>query len=267
MVTQLIPNLILAHSEPGQSEPTEYKGKVIPKSFTSLFVFEDGEKTWSCDYTIKVSSHGTPKLMSVEIRGSVAKNPRQLQKTYTKENMHELLEIVKGKRKSFTDEELAWSRETAPEADSVERWQIKLIEQYRFQLFELAVRLAYEYDMPGLMKTPSGEKRIMWLEKKPLTESELKEIQKEIGKSIRKKITPEFLEEVAKIYTEAGLRGEFPTKAVQEFYKCSRRTAEDYVMASRKMKFLPPVKEPGKMSVRKPRKKKGEVSGKSKRTK
>lgn len=267
MVTELIPNLILAHSEPGGSEPTEYKGKIIPKSFSSIFLFQDGEKTWSCDYEIKISSHGTPKLMRVEIRGSVAKNPRPLQKSYTKENMHELMEIVTGKRKSFTDEELAWSRETAPEADSVERWQIKFIEQYRFQLFELAVRLAYEYDKPGLMKMPSGEKRIMWLEKKPLTEPELKEIQREIGKSIRKKITPEFLEEVAKVYTEAGLRGEFATKAVAEFYKVKRRTAEDYVMASRKMNFLPPVKEPGKMSVRKPRKKKGVVSGKSKRTK
>jgi hypothetical protein len=273
VVTELIPDLTVAFSEPGESEPLEVDGKVIPKRFTSIFLFEDGAKTWSCRFDIKVTELGTPKLMGVHISGSVAKDnrPHPTNKTWDASNKDELMEIMSGKRPRYTEEELErieFLRKTAPEPDSVHRWQLKRIEQYRFQLFELGVRLAYSYEPPRMTKFPSGTIKLAWLDPKQFSSEELKELQKEISKKIRKKITPDFLQEVAKIYSEAQERGEFPTKAVAEFYKCKTRTAEDYVKFARENKFLPPVKPiPKAVSKTKPKKKGEKLSGKSKRTK
>ena len=88
--------------------------------------------------------------------------------------------------------------------------------------------------------------------REPFSESEIKTLLKDIDKKIRQKITPDFLAEVARIYTEAGLRGERPIKAIEEFYKCSYRTAQDYATKARELKLLPET-TPGKVTVKKPR--------------
>jgi predicted nucleic acid-binding protein len=248
MVGVQIPNLIMAHSEPGNSEPTKFGEYVIAKNFTSLFRFRDGEKTWTTYFTIRISELGTPKLLGVEVTGSVAKHPKPLQKTYTRENIHELTDNSRGFWAS--KEELDEFARLAPEPESVERWQLKVVEQFRFQLLELGIRLAIEYGEPRFMKSPDGEVRRVYLDRKPLTESEIKKLLKDIDKKIRQKLTPEFLGEVARIYTEAGLRGERPIKAIEEFYKCSYRTAQDYATKARTLKLLPET-TPGKVTVKK----------------
>jgi hypothetical protein len=257
MVVEQIPNLVMAFSEPGRSEPTKMDGHVIAKSFTTIFRFKDGEKTWGADFNVTISDLGTPKLTGVSISGSSAPHPKPLTKTYTKENKHELTEVNQGKRKTFTDKQLEEYRRLTPEADSVERWQIKVIEQYRFQLLELAIRLAIEMGDPGYLDFPTGVDR-WWSPIAPLGTKEIKELQKKIDKRLRQKITPELLRKVAEIYTEAGLRNEKPVKAVQEFYKCAYRTAQDYVTYARQQSFLPPT-TPGKVTVRKTKKRKGKA--------
>lgn len=256
MVVEQIPNLIFAHSEPGRSEPTKMGEYVIAKRFSTLFQFKDGAKTWSAEFNVTVSDLGTPKLTGVTITGSRLPHPKPLPtKTYTKENFHELVEITQGKRKSYTDEQLQEHARLMPEPDSVERWQIKVIEQYRFQLLELAIRLAVEMGEPGYLNYPSGVDR-WWSPIAPLGVTEIKALQKSIDKRLRQKITPELLRKVAEIYNEAGLRKEKPVKAVQEFYKCAYRTAQDYVTYARAQDFLPPT-TPGKVTVRKTKKRKG----------
>lgn len=258
MVVEQIPNLIFAHSEPGRSEPTKMGEYVIAKRFSTLFRFQDGEKTWSADFSITVSDLGTPKLTGVMITGSRLPHPSPLpEKIYTKENAHELVEITEGKRRLYSDEELEKHARLTPEADSVERWQIKVIEQYRFQLLEIAIRLAVEMGEPSYLNYPSGIDR-WWAPIAPLGAKEIKALQKTIDKRLRKKITPELLRKVAEIYTEAGLRNEKPVKAVQEFYKCAYRTAQDYVTYARQQGFLPPT-TPGKVTVRKTQKRKGKA--------
>ena len=90
----------------------------------------------------------------------------------------------------------------------------------------------------------------------PLNQDEIKELLKEIDTRIRKRITPDFLKEVARIYTEAGLRGENPVKAVSELYKCKPRTASEWATKARKLKLLPET-SPGKVTVKKQTKRKG----------
>jgi hypothetical protein len=256
MVVEQIPNLILAHSEPGRSEPTKMGEYVIAKRFSTSFEFQDGAKTWSAEFNVTVSDLGTPKLTGVMITGSRLPHPKPLPtNTYTFENRHELDEITQGKRKIYSDEQLDEHTRLMPEADSVERWQIKVIEQYRFQLLELAIRLAVEMGEPGYLDYPSGVDR-WWSPIAPLGVKEIKALQKSIDQRLRKKITPELLRKVAEIYTEAGLRKEKPVKAVQENYKCAYRTAQDYVTYARAEGFLPPT-TPGKVTVRKTKKRKG----------
>lgn len=258
MVVEQIPNLILAHSEPGRNEPTKMGEYVIAKRFSTFFNFKDGKKTWSAEFNVTVSDLGTPKLTGVNITGSRLPHPKPIPTTtYTKENFHELNELFEGKRELFTDEQKEEYFKLQPEADSVERWQIKVIEQYRFQLLELAIRLAVELGEPTYLKYPSGVGR-WWAPIAPLGVKEIKALQKTIDKRLRQKITPELLLKVAEIYTEAGLRKEKPVKAVQEFYKCSYRTAQDYVTYSRAQGFLPPT-TPGKVTVRKTKKGKGKA--------
>ena len=85
MVVEQIPNLVMAFSEPGRSEPTKMDGHVIAKSFTTIFTFKDGEKTWGADFNVTISDLGTPKLTGVSISGSRAPHPKPLTKTYTKD--------------------------------------------------------------------------------------------------------------------------------------------------------------------------------------
>jgi hypothetical protein len=220
----------MAFSEPGRSEPTKMDGHVIAKSFTTIFRFKDGEKTWGAHFNVTISDLGTPKLTGVSISGSSAPHPKPLTKTYTKENKHELIEISQGKRKTFTDKQLEEYHRLTPEADSVE---------------------------PGYLDFPTGVER-WWSPIAPLGTKEIKELQNKIDKRLRQKITPELLRKVAEIYTEAGLRNEKPVKAVQEFYKCAYRTAQDYVTYARQQSFLPPT-TPGKVTVKKTKKRKGKA--------
>jgi hypothetical protein len=268
MAIDLIPNLVNAWVEPGQSEPVVFGEYVAPESFLALFTFRDERdgKEWDLTFTMKVSELGTPKLFSVEILGNRS------------------------------------ARDPGRDRDGVDRWQLKVVEQYRAQLLNLALRLSIETVWPTVMlrreysaenvamiramtkldhkpnarvlEHPStitgtfgdghplaGEVadfvRVWDSNPEPLTPKQLQDLQKLIGKKIRKKITPELLREVARIYNDEGTRiGGKPVKAIETHFSCSYRTAQDYVAMAREAKFLPQA-EKGKVTVSKTKKRKG----------
>ena len=255
MVGVQIPNLVSAFSEPGRNEPTKFGEHLIANRFISIFHFKDGDKTWSAHFSIKITELGTPKLLSVEVFGSRAKHPKPLGRTWDASNMDELIERFNSPGKLpplYSEEEIKEFERLQPEAESVERWQLKVVEQYRFQLLELGIRLAIELGNPMKKKTRDGGWELFYVNREPFSETEIKKLLKDIDKKIRQKITPDLLAEVARIYTEAGIRGERPIKAIAEFYKCSDRTAQDYATKARELKLLPET-TPGKVTVRKPR--------------
>ena len=235
-----VPGLFMAWAEPGQSEPT-YLGKhIVPKTFDTIFMFkEKDDKDWTAIFTVSVSD-----LDSVVIR------------------------------------------------QGVDRWKIKLIEQYRYTLLEMALKIVVktrtpqimlesEYSPlavsvmramakmgveslnPVVMELPTHLKGVptkfvrYWDGKAdPLTRSELSDLSKAINTTLRKRITPEYLEHIANIYTQAVKDGKNPIQAIMDSERVAHRTASDYASKARELGLLPETK-PGVITIERPKRKKG----------
>jgi hypothetical protein len=240
-----VPGLFMAWAEPGQSEPT-YLGKhIVPKTFDTIFMFKEKEdKDWTVIFTVSVSDLGTPSLDSVTIR------------------------------------------------NGVDRWKIKLIEQYRYTLLEMALKIVVktrtpqimleseysplavavmramakmgvESSNPVVMELPTHLKGVptkfvrYWDGKAdPLTRSELSELTKTINTTLRKQITPEYLQHITTIYTQAVKDGKNPIQAIMDSERVKHRTASDYATKARKLGLLPET-TPGVVTIETPKRKKG----------
>ncbi len=225
MAISQIPNLDGASMDQGDTEWVKFGDYEIPRSFQASFQFKDGARHWGSKFLVGVSKHGTPTLLQVTVLGNIDTSTGELI-TDIPENEYEL--------------------------GGVQRWQLKVIEQYRFQLLEMAIEMALHRHGPRPKPGEPWWSGVGGI----LNTTELKKINNQIHKRIRQKITPEFLEGVARIYTSAGVRNESPIKAVAERYKCSRRRAQEYATMARDLKLLPPTTQ-GKVTVRKTKMKRG----------
>jgi hypothetical protein len=205
---------------------------------------ENGDKDWTAIFTVSVSNLGTPTLDSVVIR------------------------------------------------QGVDRWKIKLIEQYRYTLLEMALKIVVktrtpqimleseysplavsvmramakmgvESSNPVVMELPTHLKGVpttfvrYWDGKAdPLTRSELSDLSKTINTTLRKRITPEYLEHIANIYTQAVKDGKNPIQAIMDSERVAHRTASDYASKARELGLLPETK-PGVVTIERPKRKKG----------
>ena len=228
MVAEQIPNLFYANSNATGKDTVLFGDREIASAFTSVFRFKDKGKWWVAIFDVRVSSLGTPKLHSVHVTGN---------------RVEHLKLTVPGDTYVISDEHRV-------DTESVERWQLKVIEQYRFQLLELALELALRQGETVSQVLPDGRLVRITDFAEPLTGKELKQLQKQIDTKIRQKITPDLLAHVAELYTRAGLQGEPPIQAVQAFYKCSHRTAQDYATKARRAGLLPKT-DPGVVTVSK----------------
>lgn len=253
-----IPGLLMAEVEPGQSEPVKYGERIIPETFTAHFGFEDlskvrnSKKFWHIDFNVRITEHGTPVLEWVRIRGGII---------------------------------------TESDSYSVQRWQLKVAEQYRQILLELSIELAITKFWPTVMlrreanpftfatirainqimkepnkiylehpetitgTLPNGERadfvRFWDGNPEPVTGEKLKMLLKDISKSVKQRVTPEFLQEVARIYTEAVEHGLDPNTEIINVYKCKHRTAQEWARKARAphLGFLPPTTQ-GKVTIK-----------------
>lgn len=257
MVTELkdfVPGLHTAFCEPGQSEPTVLGKFVVPKTFIAVFMFKDYDKEtkawlegddWKVIFSVSISDLGTPVLDGLDI------------------------------------------------SKNVTRWKIKLIEQYRYTLLELALQIvvktltpSYRDENERLFNEKYYEKLLKdghmklnadnldeYLNKEPRTDPvsivrwwdgngeplsaiELRELKTTINTKLRKKITPEYLQHIATIYTQAELDGRKPVIAVMESERVEHRTASDYATKARKLGLLPET-TPGVVTIETPKRKKG----------
>ena len=194
-------------------------GHLVLDDFDALFYFKVGEKVWFSVFRIRTSEFGTPKLTSVRVYGCMDLSIELLKKGTS--------------HQPFTEEEEASMQledgvVVGSNPESVERWQLKFIEQNRFRLFELAMLIAVNRELDFKNSDLVSGKA-------------LKSLLRQIDKRIRQKITPDFLKEVAKIYESAALNNENPIPALMEVYKCSHRRAQEYATLARRAHFLPPT--------------------------
>jgi hypothetical protein len=249
-----VPGLYEAWVEPGQSEPTTFNDRIIPETFTTYFHFKDKSKTWLLIFEVKITKGGTPLLKSVTTYGSKLKDQ---------------------------------------ESDSVQRWQLKIVEQYRYTLLELAVELAIVTRWPTVMlrKEASAEnmavsRALTQLDHKPnqivlehpstikggdfvrfwdghpnpISGKELTKLQRSIGTSLRRRITDKFLKEVAGVYEQAVSDGLDPNVEICNVFKCKPRTAREWTNMARAphLGYLPAT-TPGKVTVKGTTKRKGKA--------
>jgi len=254
-----VPGLYMAWVEPGQSEPVKFGERIIPETFTAIYSFKDKSKSWTVHFNISITTGSTPVLTSVTTYGA---------------------ETVKaiGSKLNYEDR------------DTVHRWQLKVVEQYRYQLLELGIELAITTRWPTVMlrreynaenmavsraitglgkrpnqivldhpstitgTLPNGEPadfvRFWDGHPNPVTGKELKQLQRDIGKSVRRRVTDKFLKEVAGVYTQAVADGLHPITQIVNVYKCKERTAQEWATKARAphLGFLPPT-TPGKITV------------------
>ena len=72
-----------------------------------------------------------------------------------------------------------------------------------------------------------------------ISESESKNVQKTIDKRLRETRKPEFIAEVAAVYSQAKISGIHPTRFVMDYYETSRITASRWVRRAVDLKLLP----------------------------
>ena len=254
-----VPGLNMAWVEPGQSEPVKFGERIIPETFTAFYSFKDKSKTWVAEFRISITTGSTPVLTSVTTFGAGT------------------VKVI-GSKLNYEDR------------DTVHRWQLKVIEQYRYQLLELGIELAITTRWPTVMlrreynaenmavsraitglgkrpnqivldhpstitgTLPNGEPadfvRFWDGHPDPITGKELKELQRDIGKSVRRRVTDKFLKEIAGVYLQAVKDGLDPHTEIMAIYKCKHRTAQEWATKARAphLGFLPPT-TPGKITV------------------
>jgi len=257
VVTELkdfVPGLHTAFCEPGQSEPTVLGKFVVPKNFVTFFMFKDFDKetkkwldgdNWTVIFKVSVSDLGTPVLDGLEMSGNVT------------------------------------------------RWKLKLIEQYRYTLLELALQIVIKTRTPSyrdgnervfnekyyekllkdghieltasnwdeyLNQEPQTEpvNLVRWWDRntKPLGAKELRDLKITVNTKLKRRITPEYLEHIATIYTQAVKDGKKPIQVIMDSERVAHRTASDYASKARELGLLPETK-PGVVTIEKPKRKKG----------
>jgi len=257
VVTELkdfVPGLYEAFCEPGHSEPTVLGKFVVPKTFQAIFLFKDFDKA------TQKWLDGNDWIVTFSVSISDLGTP-----------VLDGLDISK----------------------NVTRWKIKLIEQYRYTLLELALQIVVKTRTPTyrdenervfnakfsekllkdgrieltpenfdeyLNQEPQTEpvNLVRWWtgNSKPLSAKELRELSTTVNTKLRKKITPEYLKHIATISTQAVKDGKNPIQAIMDSERVEHRTASDYASKARKLGLLPKTR-PGVFTIDKPTKKKG----------
>lgn len=257
VVTELkdfVPGLHTAFCEPGQSEPTVLGKFVVPKNFLTIFTFKDFDK--------------------------------ETKKWLDSDNWTVIFKVSVSDLGTPVLDGLEMS-------GNVTRWKLKLIEQYRYTLLELALQIVVVTRTPSyrdgnekvfndkyyekLLKDGKVElnannwdeyrnqepqtqlvKLVRWWEgnSKPLGAKELRDLKITVNTKLRKQITPEYLKHIATIYTQAVRDGKKPIQVIMDSERVAHRTASDYASKARELGLLPETK-PGVVTIARPKRKKG----------
>lgn len=229
MKITLYPDLETASASPTRdAHAVAFGNYFIPSQFIAIFNFSDVTSAWSTILTIAVSDLGNSIIEQLVVTSTYDRKTKE--------------------RKGVT------------------RKQLKTLEQRRFNLFELALVMGASRferkiteDGTTYLSMPLDQHAHA---EEFLTPSELKKLIKEVDiKIARRKITPEYLQHIADLYTNAVLDGKNPIQTIMESERVAHRTASEYATKARHEivngKPLLPATDPGIVTIKKPTTKKG----------
>tara|TARA_R110000868_G_C10945706_1_gene767422 strand:- start:592 stop:1368 length:777 start_codon:yes stop_codon:yes gene_type:complete len=237
-----VPGLTEAFCEPGESEPVEFGKFIVPKTFRAIYLFTDRkDEKWIVTMTVSISDLGTPVLDSVEISGNVTRTKLKIVEEYRYLLLELSLKIVIKTRiptfrdiseRVFTDDftkDLLANGSVVMDASNYERYL-------------------------NLERSSKEPELVRWWTSNPdpLTRAELQELNKTINTALRRRITPEYLQHIAKIYTQAVLDGKNPIQTIMDSERVKHRTASDYATKARARHLLPET-DPGVVTIEKPK--------------
>jgi len=210
----------------------KFNGMPIWGSYHVDVRLQASDREWTIGLMIRVSDLGTPTLNSLDIRSGM----RSLAENKSAPFIMSYLEEKQKKGANLDDiiGELGILGSAYYELDfpSVERWQIKFVEQNRHTLMQMAI-------VQGL-KDCTLE---LGLDLETINE-------RIIDSKIRQKITPDFLKQIAFFYENAASNGENPIKNIEILFQASERTVQNWATQARAQGFLPPTTQ-GKVTTKK----------------
>lgn len=261
MVTELkdfVPGLHTAFCEPGQSEPTVLGKFVVPKNFKAIFMFKHFDKetkawleddNWNVFFTVSITDLGSPVLDGLEMSRNVTRWKIKLIEQYRYTLLELALQIVvKTLTPSYRD---------ANERLLSEQAMKTLLRDGRLELTSKTYELNFVDPINPLFVRESPDIVRWWTaNSEPLTAIELRELKSTVNTKLRKQITPEYLEHIATIYTQAVKDGKKPIQVIMDSERVAHRTASDYASKARELGLLPETK-PGVVTIETPKRKKG----------
>jgi hypothetical protein len=246
-----VPGLTRAFCEPGDSEPIKFGKFIVPKTFKAVYMFTEPSSDlrqspkageWTVIMSVSVSDLGTPVLDSIEISGNVTRSKLKIVEQYRYLLLELALKIVIKTRtptyrdlsqKLFTqlhtEELLAGKREFTYTAENMKDY----------------------LDVSDSESTPEFVR--WWTSNtEPLTRSELQELNNTINTALKRRITPEYLQHIATVYTQAVIDGKNPVQTIMDSERVRHRTASDYASKARAKGFLPDT-DPGVVTIETPK--------------
>jgi hypothetical protein len=206
-------------------------GKPIPFLFrVNFYIKAKSSKAWRTSLHIRVGEEGSPLLISVWTFG-IDEFPIWF---LEKMKNNEKLTKAESERLSTRSRLL----------EGVQRYQSDFVAKYQSQLFDRAVLIGLNY---SAKKSNTS-----------YTPKQLTELTKQIQATTRRKVTPELLRHVARIYlrAETSFPKANPIEEIMNELKVSHRRAQEYAQYSRAQGYLPTPKQI-KRKVKKQTKKKG----------
>jgi len=235
-----VSGLTEAFCEPGDSEPVEFGKFIVPKTFRAIYLFTDRkDEKWIVTMTVSISDLGTPVLDSVEISGNVTRSKLKIVEEYRYLLLELSLKIVVKTRVPQVMLESEYSVETVAIVRALSRAGMPNSNPIVMDITELdsqPVKFVRYWDGRS----------------EPLTRAELQELNKTINTALRRRITPEYLQHIANIYTQAVLEGKKPVQAIMDSERVEHRTASNYGSRARKLGLLPDT-VPGVVTIETPK--------------
>jgi len=214
---------------PHGGRTVEFEKFQLPKAFYAEFNLIDwgserkttmGNTTyskWFVGLAIEITDYGTPELLELRVKGSTTQDDVEHFRTGFYEGL-------------------------AKDARPVAKWQTEFVNQNLNQFTLRAMVEAVKY----LKK--SNDVWEYHRRESLISESAQREFVRSIDQRLRQTLTPDFIAEVAYVYSQAKLAGTHPTRFVMEYFDVTRITASRWVRKAVDFKMLPEPEGHGKSS-------------------